>query len=251
MLKQWLTKLKEGTEHLNYGRDIIVAMANEYIHSTLSAEVKILDLGFGTGIDLNNIKHNITTNKHLLLYGIDNVAANINLAAQQEISAHLCNIELEKLPFEDDYFDIIIANQVIEHTKEIFWIFSEISRVLHKGGIVIIGVPNLASLHNRILLLLGEQPSSIELLGPHVRGITKKSFIRFVTTDNYFTVIDVKGANFYPFQPKLAAILSKVLTTYSVSLFFLCQRTNKPGKFIDVLNTRFYETEYFKGTAIY
>ena len=53
----------------------------------------------------------------------------------------------------------MIANQILEHTKEVFWIWHEIARVLAPQGQLILGVPNLASAHNRLLLLLGRQPT--------------------------------------------------------------------------------------------
>ena len=33
-------------------------------------------------------------------------------------------------PFEDETVDILIVNQILEHCKEIFWIFHELTRVL-------------------------------------------------------------------------------------------------------------------------
>lgn len=121
------------------------------------------------------------------------------------------------------------------------------SRVLKKGGVAIIGFPNLASLHNRLLLLFGDQPTCIRMPDPHVRGITKGAFYQFVTTDGYFEVEQITGSNFYPFPPRFANILATAFPSLAISLFFLCRRSNKAGKFIDVLNTRSYETNYFTG----
>jgi hypothetical protein len=84
-------------------------------------------------------------------------------------------------------------------------------------------------------------------LGPHVRGFTKNSLVRFITADNYFRVLQVRGANFYPFPPAIARRLSRWLPTLSVVLIMLCQRTEKQGTFIQVLKDRFYETDYFQG----
>lgn len=44
------------------------------------------------------------------------------------------DIEKDLLPFEDDYFDIVITNQVFEHLKNIYTPLSEIHRVLRGGG---------------------------------------------------------------------------------------------------------------------
>ncbi len=150
-------------------------------------------------------------------------------------------------PYKDESFDVIMANQVLEHTKEIFWIFSEVSRVLKKDGIFIIGVPNLASLHNRIALLVGMQPPSIKVLVHHVRGYVEKSFIEFIETDDYFKCLETKGSNFYPFPKKISRILSKILKNMSVSTFYLVKCTEKNGNFKEILKNRFFETPYFIG----
>ena len=65
------------------------------------------------------------------------------------------NIERDRLPFADARVDLIIANQILEHAKEIFLVLHEGSMVLKVGVHFILGVPNLAALHNRFLLLMG------------------------------------------------------------------------------------------------
>ena len=76
---------------------------------------------------------------------------------------------------------MVIANQILEHTKEVFWIWHEIARVLAPRGQLILGVPNLASAHNRLLLLLGRQPSVIKTASAHVRGFTRGDLLQFLT----------------------------------------------------------------------
>jgi SAM-dependent methyltransferase len=151
------------------------------------------------------------------------------------------------LPFNDEYFDIVIANQVLEHTKDIWWITSEISRVIKKGGIFLVGVPNLLSLHNQLLMLLGRHPISIEIVGPHVRGFTIDGFSRFIKLDNYFELLKVAGSNFYPFPINISKIACKLFPMWSVGIFFLVQRTSRVGNFIHTLDSRLYETAYFRG----
>jgi SAM-dependent methyltransferase len=163
------------------------------------------------------------------------------------ITVHALDAERSRFPFEGRFFDVVLANPVLEHTKEIFWIASEVSRVLKPGGAFVVGVPNLASLHSRAMLLLGLQPSPIEVLGPHVRGYTKGGLSRFLTAGGFFDLLEVRGANFYPFPPAVAKPLSRVFPTLSVSLFFRCRRTDKEGVFLDVLREHSFETEYFRG----
>ncbi len=246
MLTDVLRKLKSGTEYLNYGRDVITAMTAEYAAQSPDGKLRVLDVGLGTAADILNVQETLAP-REVELYGLESYAPYVKAAREKKITVVSSNIEKDRFPFEDQYFDVVLANQVIEHTKEVFWIFSEVSRILKAGGVAIIGVPNLASLHNRIMLALGMQPSSIEMLGPHVRGITKGGFRRFITTDGYFELLKVRGSNFYPFPAAVARPLSRLLPAMSVSLFFLCRRTDRAGCFGDVLKTRFYETPFFAG----
>ena len=45
------------------------------------------------------------------------------------VSVFALHIERDALPFEDGSVDIVIANQILEHTKEFFWIFHQVSKV--------------------------------------------------------------------------------------------------------------------------
>lgn len=238
--------LIKKSAYLDCGREIIINWCRQCIQDMNHDDVRILDIGCGKGTDLLNLQNSIR-NRRLELFGIECYEPNVKQAKQKGINVFQLNIEGEPIPTKDEFFDIVIANHIIEHTKEIFWIFSEISRTLKKKGFLIVGVPNLASLHNRIFLLLGEQPSPIEILGPHVRGFTVPSFKRFVEADDYFKVLKIRGANFYPFPPSIANLLSKLFPTFSEVLFFLIRHQNKKGSFIQVLDTRFYETLYFRG----
>ena len=109
--------------------------------------VKVLDVGAGSGEDLLNIKDRLSS-KRVSLYAVETYPPYIEVLRKNGIEVASINIERESLPFSDNSFDLIVVNQVMEHVKEIFWIISELRRVLKPGGRLIIGVPNLASLHH-------------------------------------------------------------------------------------------------------
>ncbi len=246
MLRRWLSRMKEKSSDLNYGRDIVTRWVQEYAQQSGGGPLKILDIGVGGGTDLMNARQALAP-KSLECYGVESWEPNVIAARKNGITVYSLDIEKERIPVDDAFFDMIIANQVIEHTKELFWIFSEISRVLKPGGILIIGVPSMSSFHNRIALLFGEQPTCVEVLSAHVRGFTYPSLKRFICTDGYFEVDKLKGSNFYPFPRGMARFLSSMLPTFSVTMFLRVRRTTKPGCFADVLKTRFFETNYFTG----
>ncbi len=104
-------------------------------------------------------------------------------------------------PFAPASLDVVMANQILEHTKELFWIMDQVSRSLKEGGHFLIGVPNLASLHNRILLALGRQPSPIKNNSAHVRGYTKPDMKALLESGfpGGYELKNFGGSNFYPF----------------------------------------------------
>lgn len=248
MLRKLLLKLKAGTEDLNYGRNVLADYALEIAAG--KSHLRILDIGLGAGKDLINIRQAclaVNPDLKLELYGLECYPPNIEISRKAGIQVSSVNIESQAFPFENGFFDIVLSNQTLEHTKEVYWIFSEISRVLKPHGYVLTGVPNLASLHNRLALIFGLQPTSIQVLGPHVRGFTAPGFIEFVETDGYFVNEAVKGSNFYPFPRSISPALSRIMPLMSVGIFFKTQRTPKPGLFVEVLKSRFFETPFYSG----
>ena len=246
-LISYLRRLKSGTEELNYGREIVARWAELHLRNA-NAPALILDIGTGRGDDLLNIKR--ACSMPLELHGIECYPPNVKHAEQQGIVVKSLDIEKERLPYPDANFDLVVANQIIEHTKEIFFIVSEVSRVLKTGGLAIIGVPNLASLHNRIALLLGLQPPAIQVLGPHVRGFTRSALGEFLEAGDFFALEESVGSNFYPLPPPMSQWMARLFPGLAVSSFYKLRRTDRRGTFIEVLDQHFFETPYYRGRAI-
>lgn len=74
---------------------------------------------------------------------------------------HGDNLE-ENFNISDNYADLVIAQEIIEHLFDTDHFLSEVHRVLKPGGILIISTPNLASLKNRLRLLVGKYPQYLE-----------------------------------------------------------------------------------------
>ncbi|QQG52622.1 MAG: class I SAM-dependent methyltransferase [Candidatus Falkowbacteria bacterium] len=225
---------------LNYGREIIGNFIKKY--APPSGRINILDIGCGDGTDLLNSKKFINDNATMEMYGLEIDEKNAAIAQANGIKTAVANIESDDFPFPDNFFDIIVMNQVLEHTKEIFFIASEINRILKTDGLLIIGIPNLASFHNRILLLFGRQPTSIRTLGPHVRGFTKNDLVKFFN-QNKFSLLKFAGANFYPFPKAIAILLSKLFPEAAVSNFFLFKKTG-PAMTKEYLAEQHFETNF-------
>ena len=64
----------------------------------------------------------------------------------------------KKLPYKDNSFDVIFSGELIEHTFDDLEFLRECKRILKPKGLIIITTPNLISLKNRILMLIGKNP---------------------------------------------------------------------------------------------
>jgi ubiquinone/menaquinone biosynthesis C-methylase UbiE len=227
----------ETSENLNYGRHIL----EKFIANT--PVKKVIDLGGGHGGDLSIVRQH---HPDAELYAIESNVHYAHHLSSMNIHVHQLNLERSTLPFQNESFDLIIANQIFEHIKDIFWVLHEASRILKTGGIFYIGVPNLAALHNRILLSIGKQPSCIKSASAHVRGFTKPDLIDLLNTawPNGYQLIQFSGSNFYPLPPMMAKIAASLFPTFAVTNFFIFKKTNNYHKqFIEFpvdLETNFY-----------
>jgi methionine biosynthesis protein MetW len=203
---------------LNYGRHHI----ERFLTQTQMFSV-VVDLGAGQGDDLYLAQK---VNPSVVLHAVEVFPPYAQALQKKGIIVHSLDIEKDSLPFPDQSVDVIIMNQVVEHVKEVFWIFHEITRVLKVGGSLIVGVPNIAAWHNRILLLFGQQPTPLKNWSAHVRGWTKHDFALFLNNcfPSGYKLTDFGGSNFYPFPPFVAKPLAHIFPNAAWGIFMHWQK---------------------------
>jgi SAM-dependent methyltransferase len=227
---------------LNYGREVVA----HYLTSIAPFNT-VLDLGAGEGKDLEAARGLCPTVRAVAVEGYLPYAGQLE---SRGFEVHRIDLEHDRFPFDDNSVDVVIANQVLEHTKEVFWIFHEISRILKLRGHVILGVPNLAALHNRVLLALGRQPTVIQTNSAHVRGFTKPDLLKFLTCcfPEGFLCRARRGANFYPFPPFVAKPLARLLPSMAWGMFLLLMKLRPyTGEFLRYPEENRLETPFYIG----
>jgi SAM-dependent methyltransferase len=105
---------------------------------TLRAGADVLDAGCGRRTRLAGHRHRIA---ELVGVDIDAAAGAENAALDRFVVADLC----ASLPFEDDSFDLVYANFVVEHLDAPEAAFREWRRVLRPDGALILLTSNRAS----------------------------------------------------------------------------------------------------------
>lgn len=110
--------------------------------SFLPEKIKnVLDAGFGDGVLLKSLSKCAQK-----VYGVDIHGANKMVYQMCEKEGILNKVKLfeagvEKLPFEDSFFDAIVAVSVLEHVKDFDKTAKEFYRVLKPNGKLIVGLP--------------------------------------------------------------------------------------------------------------
>lgn len=118
---------------------------------------RILDIGCSTGYLAYFLK-----DQNNEVSGIDFLNGAIEIARQNNIVAYVCDIENEQLPFKDDYFDLVVFSEVIEHLIDPNIVLEKIHQILKKNGLLIISTPNIAYIQYRLELLFGKLPDFCE-----------------------------------------------------------------------------------------
>jgi SAM-dependent methyltransferase len=143
-----------------------------------------------------------------------------------EVSQHDLD---EPLPFAEDAFDLVHANQVIEHLRSTDAFIREVARVLAPGGRALLSTNNLASWHNVVSLTLGFQPlpshvsDEVHVGNPldprrglrhadvgqtHLRVFTSRALVELAAAHGLVTTATQMNG-YYPLPPRLARHASR------------------------------------------
>jgi SAM-dependent methyltransferase len=174
--------------------------------------------------------------------GIDFVQDHAADARARGIDIACANID-DGLPYADEEFDTVHANQVIEHVRRSDAFLREVRRVLKPGGLALISTNNFSSWHNVGALALGYQPMpahvSDELivgnpLDPlrgqehedgraHLRLFTGRALVELCAVHGLERVA-LRTAGYYPLPPRLGRIMARIDRLHGAFLIVLVQR---------------------------
>jgi len=102
-------------------------------------KAKILDIGCRSGELLEQLKR---TGKNAEdLYGIDICKDAVDVGIKERGLSNLIVGDMHKTEYENDFFDIIVASHVLEHSYDIKALRDEIFRIVKKDGKIFALVP--------------------------------------------------------------------------------------------------------------
>lgn len=142
--KEYISEmLKEhiGRNLENFFASRLVKKYCDIYFSGLQNSPKVLDCGIGNGEFEKQLNGEGLKN----VYGldIDNYLSKENRDFVEEF--RMVDLSCEKIPWQDDSFEIATAWCVLPHLENPYFFAREISRVLKPGGLLILSIPHLLS----------------------------------------------------------------------------------------------------------
>lgn len=162
-------------------RKIIASLIERYL--ILPKTPRILDIGCGTGQEIKFL------NRYGNVKGIDNSKEAVDFCVQSGYAENVMLANADKLPCKENEFDLVVAFDLLEHTKDDQMVLKEIMRVLKSGGYAIFTVPA----YNFLWCSHDDQ-------GYHLRRYTKSSFKSKIDKEE-FKLIKLSYFNSILFPP--------------------------------------------------
>lgn len=187
---------------------------------------KILDIGCFDGTFLSLIK-----NSNNDFYGIDASEYAIKEAKKKDIRVKKFYFDDKtKLPYKDNFFDLVNAGEVIEHIYDTDFFLKEIKRILKKDGYLSLSTPNIASMGRRLMLLVGISPiievSPNEIDSPgHIRYFTFKT-LKWLLEKHTFKILIERSdvLNLTSNGTVRSLLIPKIFPTIGQSVICLCKK---------------------------
>jgi SAM-dependent methyltransferase len=157
------------------------------------------------------------------VHGVDIDDRVVPEAVSKGVEVTLQDASAGPLPFEDGSFDGVMTLGMMDYLVSFDGIVRELNRVISDSGWLLVTLPNLASWHNRLALLMGYQPRDVEISSEILAGVapgyageppaghihipTVKAFTELMTHHGFETVALLGGRpRMNPTHPLLAGV---------------------------------------------
>ena len=187
---KYFSEIDEASETDNYFAPVLKELPR-YLDIK---KAKVLDVGCGTGVFMKSLIDSGCSQFH----GIDGFSEFANRALErgyQEVKI-IDDLNISKIPYDDNLFDLVICKDVFEHLLNPIHVLKEMQRVLKPNGLLLLHVPNQFTLSGRVRFLISNNIDTYAFFKgesrwtfPHIRFYEYKDSLE-VLKENKFTLIE-------------------------------------------------------------
>lgn len=158
------------------------------------------------------------------MHGFEIAEAPLANARKLGLQTHVWISGENPCPIENDFFDVVIAGDLIEHLVDTDAFVKELRRITRPGGYLILTTPNLAWWWSRLRLVTGKVPHGIGSVSfnhamdqavdtKHLRLSVNSEWIHLLT-QHHLDLVEIRPYNFpellrFPFK-----IIDQAMTNY-------------------------------------
>ena len=169
---------------------------------------KLLDVCCGRGEHMAIFK-----NMGFDTYGVDRES----MAKEKNINVKIVDVDLQNLPFEDNFFDFVIVKAAIEHIRDVYHFMDNLYRVLKPGGKIVITTPDWKVSYN-IFYDDADHKSPFTVYSLH--DLLVRYYFKNVHVQNFYHLPYTWKGNFYHVFPRMIAFLIPIDFSPSAKLNF-------------------------------
>lgn len=185
---------------------------------------RILELGCGEGSLLEPFCANNEC------HGVDISSKQLKRAEVKGYRIYKQDLEMERLQFMDEYFDMLVFNEVIEHIVNTEHFLNEINRVLRKQGTLLISFPNVNQPISWLITVFRDLPPMYcaRAYSPHMRDFTLK-FMKALLKIKGFDALRIEGTYVYPFKNKLSQFFARRIPRLGEKIIIVAEKKREPA----------------------
>lgn len=181
---------------------------NKYLDKLLSEKKKIIEIGCGSGANINMLKEMRTD---VECHTLDNSKVAYKIIKQKIPNSYLP--DCRETPFEDNQFDLIFSAGLMEHHKNEKPFLDEMKRILDDNGYLVTFIPARISLWQLYQLFhLGQWQHGYEKSYTYNR-LTK------LFKGNNFKIVEIVGIDPFSINGFLMKLLNKSISPISKKSF--------------------------------
>jgi 2-polyprenyl-3-methyl-5-hydroxy-6-metoxy-1,4-benzoquinol methylase len=178
---------------------------------------KVLEIGCNVG----NFRQSV--DKPCEYWGVEpfKQAAEVAKTKMDKVFADFYDNVKNEIP--NNYFDLIIANDVIEHLEQPWELLKSIKEKMTKNASLVLSIPNVRYFDNLKELLLEKdwRYRDVGILDiTHLRFFTKKSIIRLLN-ENGFRIEKMQGINLRKVKKWKMPLLHLLRVIFGMDIIFL------------------------------